>query len=337
MRTNWTAILSMTLAIVTLTAEAQPRSAESKDVTCKGKVVDEQGRPIGVVKITLHEMVQNEADYTYDLTLLGQVQTGTDGAFSFDETLDSGGYRYAYVVAEKEGFALGFDNWNMRDGDREIQIKLGPPKGLAGTVVDEKDAPVSDAQVSVSMLVLGEGEGRKNLGGFVATKLLAASTDATGKFAFTCIPTGATAEFVVSKAGRATVSTYKRTGAAYEKLSFTQGQTDIKLVLPTEAKIEGVVVNKSTGKPVGGVQVRYASEQQLGYFRPKPVVSDLDGVFHIDALACDQYILDLVQPSLELPDWIADPAEVITESGKTTSGIKIEVSRGGFLEVILLP
>jgi hypothetical protein len=310
-------------------------SKETKQVTCTGKVVDEQGRPIADVKVSLHEMVYDEATYTYNPKALGKVQTGTDGVFSFEETVERNQYRYGYIVAVKEGLALGFDNWTMQDGDKDLEIKLGQPKDLAGIVVDEKDSPFSNAQVTVSMLALGEGSERNNLNSLVAPELLSTNTDAMGKFAFTRIPAGATAEFIVGKSGRATISTYKRTGSAYQKLNFTEGQTDIKLILPIEAKIEGLVVEKTTGNPVGDVKISCTSALEAGYFRPKPLVSKNDGTFGIDALVATQYILELVQPRDKLPDWVAEVVEVITEAGKTQSGVKVELSKGGVLEVVV--
>jgi len=336
MHRNCVAVSCLALVIFLIAGSNDARIAETKQakqVTCTGKVIDEQGRPIADVKVSLHEMIYDEATYTFDPKLLGQVQIGTGGGFSFEETVESNQYRYGYIVAVKEGLALGFDNWTMQDGNKELEIKLGQPKELSGIVVDEKDAPVSDAQVAVSMLALGEGSERKNLTSLAAPKLLTVNTDAAGKFTFTHIPARAMAEFTVEKSGKATVSTYKRSGEPYEKLHFTEGQKDIKLVLPVEAKIEGLVVEKSTGKPVGGVKVMVRSDQDIEYFRPKPVASNQDGTFSFSALTTDRYILELVRPEKELPDWVADPVEVITETGKTKSDIKIELSKGGVLEV----
>jgi hypothetical protein len=321
--------------MVVLTGPAQIHGAESKQkkVVCTGKVVDEQGRPIAGVKISLHEIVNDEATYTYDPKMLSEVQTGNDGAFSFKETVEENQYRYGYVIAEKRDLALGFDNWRMRDGNKELEITMGPSKELAGVVVDEKGVPVPDAQVFVSMLVLGEGREREHLNSLVVPRLLTTNTDSTGRFAFSHIPRGATAEFIVKKPGKATVSTYKRTGEPYQKLSFAEGQKDIKLILPVEAKIDGAVVAKNTDKPVGGVKIRYSSGQEVGYFRPKPIVAEEDGTFIIDSLVATSYALELIQPRDKLPDWVADPVEVITEAGKTKNGVKIELAKGGVLEV----
>jgi len=336
MRRNWMAVLCTVLTAVFLAALVHAQDTErkeSKQVTCTGKVVDEPGRPMANVKVSLHEMVYDEATYTYDPKTLGEVQTGTDGVFSFNETVKDNQYRYGYIVAVKEGLALGFDNWTMQDGDKELEIKLGQPKELAGIVVDDKDSPVSDARVAVSILALGDGSERKNLNSPVVPKLLTVNTDATGKFSFTHIPAGATAEFIVEKSGKATVSTYKRTSEPYQKLNFTEGQKDIRLVLPVEAKIEGMAVEKSTGQPVGGVKISCTSRQETGYVRPKPFASKHDGTFSIDALAATRYVIAILQSNRELPDWVANPVEVFTEAGKTNSNVKIELSKGGVLEV----
>ena len=336
MRKHWLRFLYVVLTIIVFLNLSFAWSAESTDVkqiTCAGTIVNEQDQPIAGAKVTLHEMVFDDATYTYDPKFIGEVQTGTDGIFSFVETVKDDQYRYCYVVAQKEGLALGFDNWSLRDGDKELQIKLGPPRELTGVVVDENCEPLSDAHVLILILGLGEGRERKSVSGLVVPKPLTTNTDATGSFVFTRIPAGATAELIVSKPGRATVNTYKRTGEHYQKLNFTEGQRDIKIVLPIEAKIEGVTVEKSTGKPVGGVSISCTSGQETGYVRPKPFVSREDGTFEIDALSATRYVLALLQSSRELSDWVADPVEVITEAGKTQSGIKIELSKGGVLEM----
>jgi protocatechuate 3,4-dioxygenase beta subunit len=335
MRKNWIKILCSGLVFIfpAVLVHSQGTEKKEKQVTCTGKVVDEQGQPVTGAKVSLIEMVFDEATYTYDPNILGEVQTGPEGAFSFEETIEDNQYRYGYIVAEKGGLALGFDNWNMRDRNKELQIKLGQPKELTGVVVDENDAPVSDAKVLILILGLGEGRERKSLSGLVAPKLLTTNTDATGRFTFTRIPATATAELIVSKQGQATVNTYKRTDEPYQKLNFTEGQKDIRIILPVEARIEGIAVEKSTGKPVGGVNISCTNEQETGYFRPKPFVSKEDGTFDIDSLSATRYVLALVQPNKELPDWVADPMEVITEAGKTKSGIKIELCKGGVLDV----
>ena len=335
MRRNWTTVSCLALAIIFVTGLAPARSEQAKQITCTGKVVDEQDQPIPGVKVTLHEMVYNEQTRSYDTKLTGEVTTGIDGAFSFSTSAVSDIYRYGYIVAEKEGMALGFDNWRIQDGDKQLQIKMGRPKELAGIVVDENNKPIFNAEVTISILMIGSMRDGRGVGGPVATELFKSITDAEGNFKFTKIPAGAASEFIVKKEGRATVRTYKSTGMADQKLKYAAGQTDIKLVLPIEAKIEGVVVKKSTSTPVGGVKLIARSEQGIGYFRTTPFASNEDGKFSIHALASDIYTLGFAPSTDELADWIAEPVEVITETGKTKSGVKIELEKGGILEVVV--
>jgi len=334
MRRNWTKFLCLGLTIIFVTGLAPARSEQAKQITCTGKVVDAQDKPTADAKVTLYEIVRDETTYVYVLKLIRQTTTDANGAFSLAESLEGDNFPYGYIVAEKKGMILDFDNWRMRDGNKKIQIKQSQLKELAGIVVDENDKPVADAQVSISILKIVEGEQGRGLAGQVATKYFTLTTNSAGKFKFTGIPAEATAEFIVKKNGRATVNTYRRIEMAGQKLKFTPGQTDIKLVLPLEAKIEGIVVEKSSSIPVSGVKVRVMNQQDPPYFRPKPLVSKEDGTFSIGALASRRYTVELVPSREGLADWVAEPVEVITEAGKTKNDVKVELSKGGVLEVV---
>ena len=333
MRRNCVAISCLALTIIFLTGLARAQNEQTKQITCTGKVVDDQNRPIAGVKVALHEMAYGQTSNSYDTRLIGQVTTGADGAFSFSTSAVTDVYRYGYIVAEKEEWALGFGVWRIREGDKELEIELGRPEELSGVVVDENDKPVADAQVSIAMLFIGTMQEERGVGGPLALELFTSTTDTAGKFKFTKIPPNATAEFITKKDGKATVGTYKNTGGGDQKLNFAAGQTDIKLVLPIEAKIEGIVVQKDTGKPVSGVQLMARSEQGIPYFRQKPLVPNEDGKFSINALASGRYTLGPVLSTDELADWVAEPVEVMVEAGKTVSDVKIELSKGGILEV----
>ena len=335
MRRNWTTVSCLGLTIIFVAGLAPARSEQAKQITCSGKVVDDQGNPIVGVKVALHKILYGQTAYSYETKLIAEVKTMADGAFSFNTSAESDSYPYGYIVAEKERLALGFANWRMDEGDKEVQIKLGQPKELAGIVVDENNKPIFNAEVSISILMIGSMRDEQGVVGPVAIELFTSNTDAEGKFKFTKIPSEAAADFIIKKEGKATVRTYKSTGMADQKLNYTAGQTDIKLVLPLEAKIEGIVVQKSTGKPVGDVQLIARSEQGTGYFRTTPFASNEDGKFTLNALAADRYILQLVQPRQDLADWVSEPVEVITETGKTKSDVKIELYKGGILEVVV--
>ncbi|MHC4569373.1 MAG: carboxypeptidase regulatory-like domain-containing protein, partial [Planctomycetota bacterium] len=136
--------------------------------------------------------------------------------------------------------------------------------------------------------------------------------------------------------GRATVNTYRRPRSPDQRLKYATGQSGIKLTLPPEARIEGTIVEGGSGKPVPGVKVAAKSSQDIISSMPTPVaVSDDNGKFSMGALIAETYVLGLAQPSEGPADWIAPLMEVTTEAGKTRSGIKIELSRGGLLETVV--
>jgi len=330
-------ILCMALSLIILTISEQARSGESAEtgqITCTGKVIDEQGRPIAGARVSLYEMFYGDGSSSHETRLAGDVTTDMEGAFSFSSNAESDGFRYGYIVAEKEPLALGVGNWPMRQ-DEEVEIKLGRAQELAGIVIDQSDKPVSGAEVSISILKIGEGEEQTGLAAPVAMKLFTVSTDTSGQFVFTGLPADATAELLAKKAGRATVSTYRPRQYAGQKLTFAPGQKDIKLIQPIEARIDGIVVEKGSSKPMAGVEVMVRKEQDLADIRQKPVVSNTDGTFSINSLAPDRYILELVRPQDALPDWVAEPVEVTTETGKVVKDVKIELSKGGLLEVLV--
>ncbi|MBC8218514.1 MAG: carboxypeptidase regulatory-like domain-containing protein, partial [Planctomycetes bacterium] len=109
---------------------------ESEVMTCTGKVADAKGRPIAGATVSFHQLVYNRATHTSDTALEGEVTTEADGKFSFSGSSEGDRGLYGYIVAEKEGLALSWANWNMRKGSIEIGLELGRPEALMGTVVD---------------------------------------------------------------------------------------------------------------------------------------------------------------------------------------------------------
>jgi len=336
---NWPEMLFTGLIIVTLTRMSHSQRSggeQTPQIMCSGTVVDAQGRPISAAQVTLYVIKHAAGSAPHPMTRSDVSITTADGAFSFSASANSDSRRYGYIVAEKRGMAFGFANWLMSQGSENLEIELGQPKELAGTVVDENDNPVSGAEVSIPVLVTGTSRHRRGLSGPPAMEMFTSTTDRTGRFRFTRIPADTTAEFVLKKAGRATVNTYSRPRSPDQKLKYATGQSGIKLTLPPEARIAGTIVDGSSGNPVPGVKVVAKSSQDNISSIPTPVAaSDDDGKFSMGALIAETYVLGLAQPSEGPADWIALPLKVTTEAGKTKSGIKIELSKGGLLEAVV--
>ena len=329
MRRNNAMFLWMCLAIVAaIVFVSHAVAAETKEITCTGKVVDAEGQPIKGAKVALYVYSSGINSFSYGMSPTDQFTTGSDGGFSFSVLADDDNYTYGKIVAEREGLSLGWASWNMRKGSVELKIELGQSNALGGVVVDENDRPVSRARVRIHMLLFGEGENKQYLTSPVAPTLFTINTDADGKFTFANLPLRTTADFVVEKTGRARINTWTTSF----RLNYAVGQTDIKLVLPVEARIEGIVVEKKTGKSTAGIRlvVKEKNRWVQDAFDPKD-----DGTFSINSLAPGKYKLEMLPPGTELADWIAEPVEVIAETDKTTSGVRIELIKGGLLEFVV--
>ena len=336
MRTNRMAILVTSLAIVSAAGLAQGTEGEqAQQVTCTGKIVDAEGKPVAGTKVKLYKLAVNSETFTYDVELAQELTTEEDGVFTIKAEASTDSLSgQAIVLAEKEGLAFGWTNWRLSE-DHEADIKLDRAQVLAGIVVDDVGKPVPNAEVSISFLiVLSKGQ-PQFLVSAPSLGLLITRTDAEGRFYFDRIPTEASAEFLVKKSGKATVNTFDTQNYRGQSLQFSSGQTDIKLTLPVEAKIEGRVVEKASGKPAGGIRIIVLRGRNQPNFGIEPVISDDNGAFSINALDSGTHIVQLVPPAGKPRDWTAEPVEVRVETGKTKSGVRIEVSKGGLLEVVI--
>jgi len=336
-------------------------------VTCTGIVVDSKDKPVAGALVRLYEIVWGPADDSHNTKAVKAVTTKGDGHFHFTASLAAVGFRIGTIAAQKEGLAIGWDSWRDIGEDQEMVIKLDEPKELTGIVVDENGEPIGGAKVSIRRLWTGQSVGDRVLSRPVAPELLTVMTDSRGKFTFGNLPPGVTADLIVKKEGRATVTTVDPESANLP-LRFTPGQEDIKIEMPREARIEGIVVQKDSGKSVAGVMLLASAPEQ------EPVTSKEDGTFSINALYSGKYLLRLattrenladwvpepveniiegedgtfsiglyngeypvlVSPTGEkLADWVAEPVEVTVQAGKTKDNVKIEVSKGALLDIVV--
>ncbi len=303
-------------------------------VQCTGKVVDADGQPVPGATVKLYLLMYYSTPILYDVQMAGEHSTPAEGTFEFQLDEMSETNRYGIIVAEKDAYALGWANWSARR-DQEVEIKLTQPKELSGIVVDEQDKPIPDARVSIYMLFMRDGNDRRYLTSRAATQLLTAATDGAGKFTFARIPEKATAELSAQAPGRAMINTFQSRGYGGEDLRYKAGQADIKLVLPIEAKIQGVVVDAQSGNPVAGVKLLALQEQNRPSFGQEPVVSNADGTFTFAGLPAGAQYLTVVPPKEGMTDWIGKVTQVTTEAAQTVSDVKVEISKGGLLEVIV--
>ena len=331
MRRNGAALLCLGLVMYLSSYSA---ALERKEMICTGKVVDAGGRPVTGAKVGFHQIVSGDFAYTYDVKPAAETTTKADGMFSL-AVARSSDYVNGVVVARKQGLAMGWAEWRMRE-DQQRDIKLGQPQPLTGIVVNEGGKPLAEVGVFIAAgMISMEDDEPQSLPYPVARRLLTSRTDAAGRFTFAGLPADATFELGADKPGYATMifrdSSQRRTQE--DGLTFRPGQANVKLVMPVEAKITGTVVQQGNGRPIAGLAIMVRGTRMGGYSQPAPVISQQDGTFTIGSLLADTYSLLPVAPPKSLADWVAQPINVILEAGQAKTDLRIEVGKGGLLEV----
>ncbi|HCO94460.1 MAG TPA: hypothetical protein DIU00_11000 [Phycisphaerales bacterium] len=334
MRRNSTAVSCLALVILFCSGLNDARSAEGKEteqVTCSGKIVDKESRPVEGAKVNLYKLILSMEFLSFDVELAQMTTTKDDGTFTFETLAEESNERnQAIILVDKEGSALGWANWYL-ERDLNVRITLIGPKVLTGRIVDESGEPVNEAEVSISVMLITGSDEPRYIAGKVSEPLFSRKTDATGQFRFERIPADAAAEFIVQKPGLATVGTLEEDNAQGMQLQYKAGQEDIEITLPAEAKIEGMVVEKATGEPVPGIKLMAFQGEHQPFTGQEPVISGKDGTFIIDGLCPGKQIVRAVPGE----DWVARPTEVTVEAGKTVEGVKVELSKGGMVEVLV--
>jgi hypothetical protein len=223
MRKNWVMVLWLGLTIIFVAGIIPARSEQAKQITCTGKVIDDQGKPVADAQVKLYRLAVSLGQVSYEIKLAKEVTTKEDGTFTIKT--EAGGdvlSAQAFILAQKEGLALGWVNWLLRE-NLDTEIKLGPAKVLAGKVVDEEQKPVADAEVGIAFMLMRTKDQPQFMIGDMALKLLTTGTNDEGKFSFSQIPAEASAELLVKKPERATVSTFNPQNFQGQSLQFSPG------------------------------------------------------------------------------------------------------------------
>lgn len=318
----------------TLLAGCQPRPADTPGgvsptaaghVTGQGQVVDAGGKPLAGATVTAYKPVQTYLQSGTTLHRLATRTTAADGRYSLRLP---GGTEQALFVAEKEGLAIGWHFWSGRPGEPEGLIKLEKAAALSGKVVDEGGSPIRGATVGARLRPPRRGRTGWWLEGNEGIDSLVAKTGADGSFSFANIPASSATEFEVEAAGYAALST----GRSRRHSGYSPSDKGIKLTLSPEAKIEVTAVEKETGKPVGDVVLMATDYRGMGE-RLGRCISKQQGLYRWSSLPPGRYEISLAIPREGTPGWALAPVRVRAEVGRTATGTRLELARGGLVEV----
>ncbi len=288
--------------------------------TCTGRIVDGTGEPLALAKVAAFEEYFDLAG-NVKLQLIGESVTKTDGNFKFETkpSVKKSRSKGGLIVAQKEGLALRWAHWPLY-GTQRATITLQQPTKLSGRVEDESGKSIPNAEVRA---VLFENkttqEGKVSwLPGIQPFNGLSVRTDKNGRFEFNNIPENVASDLLVTAQGFSTIYTRRPDLMGYEGAEFAAGQTDIKITMPAEARIEGRVVNKRTGAGLVGITLRVVPHFTPVYFERYLCTTEEDGTFNIGALRSGKYVI--MRPGTNYPK-----VDLVVESGKTTRNVILRI------------
>ena len=288
----WKRIAVTVLVLVVYFANYAP-AGQPEQVTCTGRVVDVQGRPVAGAKVTAYEMIFDGIAGNFDLHRAGEVISTEDGAFVFTagQKPERSTFHECKIVAFKSGLALGSTVWKMRE-DETSELRLGSPEKLEGVIVDDFGKPIAGVEVRANLYVTAKNadgeEKREWLPGIKPLDKLGAKTDSRGRFLFNNLPADVGVDLLIMAPGKAITYTYQ---SEKNEPAFRAGQTDIRVALPAEARIEGQILDPDTGKDVAGTKFAVvATSSGLFYYRFVHTTND-DGTFSVGGLQSDKYLL----------------------------------------------
>jgi len=278
-------MLRLTVAITCLCVCGFSQAAESRKLPIEGQVVDYMARPVEGATVVCHKSLYGLSQISKEP--LASVQTASDGRFSLEVERDV--FSPVYLFAGKPGLALG---WGQIYRGSESIIRLGRPKLLKGTVVDETGRPVPGARIRICMK--NETMARQAVAPIVPQDWFTTLTDSKGQFLFDNIPAGTTADFGVEADGMASIWTICDFGPG-EGEQYAAGRTDVRIVLPPEAFIQGRVIPQESGEPVAGLRILAVPYSRAGsHFCQESVETGPNGQFELTGLALDRYLLRVI-------------------------------------------
>lgn len=274
----------------------QARSVAGAEVVrCTGKVVDAGGLPVEGAGVAMCEMLSDGLAGNFVIEKTGELTTRDDGAFAFTvPPRPATGTRFiwSYVVASKEGLALGWAIWDVRE-DLTVTIVLDEPGTAEGVIVDEAGRPVVDAHVCANLVRTrrtAEGEEKKEwLSGRALPSRLETRTDSQGRFVFGGLPKDAAVVYLVAATGKATI--YTQEPEQGEQPPVRPGQAGVRFVLPREGRIAGRILDPDTSQ--GLAKARFAvvpTFSGLMYYR-LVCTTDEKGTFAVGGLKSGKYLI----------------------------------------------
>ncbi len=334
MRRNWIAALCVVLLVSVIN---HVTAQEVKKITCTGKVMDSKARPLAGAEVAAYERFYNYSSGQEYTKLLGQVKkTDVNGYFVLNADISS--QRNVFIVARKKSLAVGWDVLNSGSSNNakgKFLIILEKPGTLAGTVVDENGNPIAKAKVRAvpKTSYLSRLDQRPVL---APEQWFTTQTDAKGNFSFNNFAPDVSADLWVKAPGWSSV--YQYTTQWTSSCGFEVGRTDIRLVLPPEAPIQGRVVDAETNNPIADVSLLIQPDnirEHLNPYCPRNAFSGQDGKFSFQGIPVGKNFLKVISTEKEMAKWVGRYVEVDVQPVQAVKDITVEVEKGEIIETVV--
>jgi len=300
------------------------RAATAEAPRIKCKVVDADGRPVADAEVAVVDYGFDPDTFMGEAKVIERATSAADGAFSFAGP-GREGWPQRIAVARKPGLAVG---WLLDAGDRKIV--LGKARALTGRVVDESGRPVAGAEVRVRLGLIRH-QCYYSLAWDTGPDWLTTRTDAGGRYVFSQIAERASVFLVFSAPGYARMQVPGDIFAPETALRVDEAVKQV--VLPREATLRGKVIEKATGRPVGGVKLVADHRAKQGPRSPTvATVTGEDGTFAIGGLLEGDYRVR-VAGRTKMPEWVAAPIMAKATAAPAAGAAVMEVVKGAVIEV----
>ena len=333
----------MRLFIVTLLSLSglMGGSAHAKEaMVAHGRLLTYEGHPVAGAEVVCYEQLLAHWEGQRGFAVLGRTQSDADGRFRLSIVVRNS--RNVWAAAYKEGLALGWQhalrwiNYPIGLADAHFQIRLGKPHIVGGQVVDEDGRPIPGSSLRICL----RGNRLSTLEATTVdfcnpVEWFTTRTDAQGRFRFTNIPAGVTADFRAEAAGKAGRWTFYGTQRE-AGFGTAVGQTDALIMLRDEARIEGCVVDQKTGEPVSGVRLLARPDQNWAdYWCADPVLSGPDGRFVLAGLPADDYTVQVIPSHERTIQWVGQSVKVTLQKSQVLNDINVLVGKGATLKILV--
>jgi hypothetical protein len=327
--------MSLTLVFM-LTGLTAGQIGESMEIT--GQVRDYQTRMVEGADIAIFEIHRDDIYSPTSVKLLDKLKkTDHQGRFVFNVTATP--RHDIYVIARKEGLALGWDYiykkriYEVKPDDNFIDIVLPKPFTLAGRLVNSEGKLVAGANGQVYTRG-GSGEIMYEPKDWFSVK-----TDSKGRFVFDNLPLDLMVKFYVAVPNRYIAYIYPpRELQGNACGGYHVDWEDIELTLPPATTVRGRVIDKGTGQGLKDMRLLiYTSEgaETEWRFRSCERCTLTNGDFEIKGVPPGKHILRFISSKTGPNEWAGKNVPITVSRGDKNVRTNILVEKGVPLEVIV--